>query len=153
MLPKMRMTNPPTTRAAIEKFEADRGIALPSRYKEFLLATNGGTPELSAFPLQGHPRAQVWGAEVFCGIGVPEPTEELAYGYDLYAGGIPQGIVPIAEDGMANYVCLDLRKGTDRVAFWDHRHFWGTGEWRESDLYHVADSFEEFIASLRPNPY
>jgi hypothetical protein len=46
-----------------------------------------------------------------------------------------------------------MRDGRERVVLWDHRPFWGTGEWRESDLYHVADSFEEFLASLRPNPY
>jgi hypothetical protein len=80
------------------------------------------------------------------------PTTELAYAYDLYAGGLPRGIVPIAGDGSGNYVCLDLRKGTDRVAFWDKRHFWGAGEWRESDLYHVASSFEEFLGFLCLHP-
>ena len=60
--------------------------------------------------------------------------------------------LPVTAAG--DYVCLDLaRASRRRVAFWDKRHFWGTGEWREGDLYHVANSFEEFLASLRPNPY
>jgi hypothetical protein len=145
--------NPPTTEAAIAKFEQDRGLILPPSYKAFLLVTNGGVPDDNAFPVEGMQNTNIWGLQRFAGIGVGVPTGELAYAYDMYAGGIPQGIVPIAGDGMGNYVTLDLRKGTDRVAFWDKRHFWGTGEWRESDLYHVANSFEEFLASLRPNPY
>jgi cell wall assembly regulator SMI1 len=153
MFAGMTKSNPPTTPAAIEAFERDRGIVLPNAYKDFLLATNGGVPETPAFPVEGMPQSQIWIIQVFYGIGVRVPTNELAYGYDLYTGGFPPGIVPIAGDGMGNYICLDLRNGQERVAFWDHRHFWGTGEWRESDLYHVADSFAEFLGSLRPNPY
>lgn len=150
---KMAKPNPPTTEAAIARFERERGISLPASYRDFLLATNGGVPEDTAFPVDGMSNTTTWTLQTFCGIGVAEPTDELAYSNDLYAGGIPPGIVLIAIDDGASFVVLDLRKGTDRVAFWDKRHFWGTGEWRESDLYHVANSFEEFVSSLRPNPY
>ena len=66
--------------------------------------------------------------------------------------GFPFGSVPIANQDLGSYICLDLRNGRQRVDFWDHRHFWSTGEWRERDLYHVADSFEEFLSLLRPKP-
>jgi hypothetical protein len=153
MFPKMTDANPPTTLAAIESFERERGLVLPGLYKEFLLAINGGAPEAPAFPIHGNPTASTGVMQSFAGIGVREPTSELAYAYDLYFGGIPRGIVPIAGNGGGDYICLDLRNGKERVAFWDKRHFWGTGEWRERDLYHVADSFAEFLGSLRPNPY
>ena len=149
----MTEANPPTTLATIEDFERERGLVLPGGYKQFLLTTNGGVPEKPAFPVVGHPNYSINVIRIFLGIGVRWPTTELAYAYDLYAGGIPANVIPIASDDLGSYVCLDLRDGKDRVAFWDHRHFWGTGEWRESDLYHVADSFAEFLASLRPNPY
>jgi cell wall assembly regulator SMI1 len=151
MLPRITEGNPSITPAAIEAFERERGITLPASYKEFLLATNGGVPELSAFPIRGNPSEPIGIVRSFLGIGVRVPTSELSYAYDLYAGGFPEGIVPIAGNGLGDYICLDLRDGKERVAFWDKRHFWGTGEWRESDLYHVADSFAEFLASLRPN--
>jgi hypothetical protein len=153
MFPEITDANPPTTLAAIEDFERSRGLALPSHYKHFLLAINGGVPKAPAFPIQGMPNRPFEMVQAFSGIGVREPTDELAYAYDLYVGGFPDGIVPIAGNGGGDYVCLDLRDGRERVAFWDKRHFWGTGEWRESDLYQVANSFEEFLASLRPNPY
>ena len=145
--------NPPTTAAAIEDFERERGLVLPSRYKEFLLASNGGVPETPAFPVAGIANYSVGVVQVFFGVGAQKPMPDLAEIYDFYAKGIPRGIVPIADNGGGDYACLDLRNSQERVAFWDKRHFWGTGEWRESDLYHVSNSFEEFLASLRPNPY
>ena len=153
MVTVMNDSNPPTTLNAIEEFERERRLALPSSYKEFLLVTNGGVPKAPAFPIKGMPNNPIGVIQVFFGIGVRWPTTELAYAYDLYAGGFPQGIVPIAGDGSGNYICLDQRNDGSRVTFWDHRHFWGTGEWRETDLYHVADSFEEFVeVSWVPTP-
>lgn len=153
MFPEIENGNPPTTLAAIEDFERERGLTLPRLYKEFLLATNGGSPKNPAFPIQGMPDRKFETIQAFLGIGVRVPTSELAYAHDLYSGGIPQGIVPIAGNGGGDYMCLDLRNGKERIAFWDLRHFWGTGEWRESDFYHVANSFAEFLALLQPNPY
>lgn len=153
MFPEIIDGSPPTSMSAIERFEHDRGLALPEFYKQFLLATNGGVPKNSSFPIKGMALNSTGSVQAFFGIGVPWPTTELAHAFDLYQGGLPQGIVPIAGDGSGNYICLDLRDGHERVAFWDKRHFWGTGEWREGDLYHVANSFEEYLATLRPSPY
>jgi hypothetical protein len=82
MFTGMTKSNPPTTPAAIEAFERDRGLVLPNPYKDFLLATNGGVPENPAFPVEGMPQTQIWIIQVFYGIGVGAPTNELAYGYD-----------------------------------------------------------------------
>ena len=144
--------NLPTTETAIKDFAEARKLTLPLSYKEFLLQFNGGRPITPNFPVSGYPYDTSWNVRTMLGIGTVHETTELAYNFDLYEGGFPTGIIPIAIDGGINYVCLDLRKGTDRVAFWDKRHFWGTGEWRETDLYHVADSFDAFLKSLRPDP-
>ena len=153
MLPKIIDGNPPATQQGIEHFERGCGLVLPDVYKEFLLATNGGVPETPAFPVQGMADYSVGVMQVFFGIGARSPMPDLIEIYDFYADRIPHGIVPIADDGGGGYVCFDLRNGKHRVVFWDRRHFWGTGEWRERDLYHVAESFAEFLELLRPNPY
>ena len=145
--------NPPTTETAIKDFAEVRKLSLPKSYIEFLLQFNGGRPTTPNFPVSGYPNAPTWDVRTLLGIGTTHETTELAYNFDLYEGGFPTGIIPIAIDDGINYVCLDLRNGADRVAFWDKRHFWGTGEWRESDLYHVADSFDAFLESLKPSPY
>ena len=149
----MRAANPPTTSTAIEAFEVAHNIKLPDAYRRFLLETNGGVPANDAYPVESYPHGSIGIIQSFKGIGVDIPTDELAYAYELYDGGIPEKILPIAGNGGGSFVCLDLRDGTDRVVFWDHRHFWSTGEWREQDFYHIADSFAEFLELLRPNPY
>jgi cell wall assembly regulator SMI1 len=146
----MERSNPPATLSDVERFERDRSLSLPTDYKEFLLATNGGVPKEKMFPIIGYPYDDHWQIMVFLGTASAWATETLNYSYDNYVGGIPQAVVPIAIDDLGNYVCLDLRKGSGQIAFWDHRHFWGTGEWREQDLYHVADSFEQFLNLLEP---
>lgn len=154
MFPETTEAGPPTTSTAIEQFELERGLALPGLYKDFLLATNGGRPKSSVFPIEGMPLNPAGSIHFFFGIeNLRWPVYDLAKTYDFFADRIPKSIVPIASDDFGSHICLDLRKGKNRVAFWDHRHFWGTSEWRESDLYHVADSFEQFLASLRPDPY
>jgi hypothetical protein len=87
--------------------------------------------------------------QCFFGFKKKIDVDNLSSNYDLYVGGLPHGIVPIAGNGGGDYVCLDLRNNQERVAFWDKRHFWGTGEWRESDLYDIASSFEDFLSSLK----
>ena len=153
MFPKMRDGNPPTTVQAISDFERSSDLTLPSLYKEFLLAANGGRPDLAAFPIEDLALNPLGVVHFFFGLHASLPVYDLAQTFDWSQSRIPSGLVLIASTEGSDYVCLDLRNGGDRIAFWDHRHHWGTGEWRESDLYHVADSFEEFLAALQPNPY
>lgn len=145
MIPKMRSTRPPIDALGLKDFERHVGVNFPKSYVDFLLATNGGSPLKSAFPVRDGSTTNV---QVFLGIGVPTPTSELDYAYETYGGGLPTGVVPIAGDDSGNYVCLDLRSGQQRIAFWEKSHFWSTGEWRERDLIDVADSFEAFLALL-----
>ena len=154
MFPEITEFNPPTSQAAIENFERHHELKLPALYRQFLLTTNGGRPKNPVFPIRGMPLNPAGSIQLFFGVENRTWTVyDLSKTLDFYAGRIPHDIVPIAGNGGGDYICLDLRNGGERVAFWDNRHFWGTGEWRESDLYHVADSFAEFLASLRPNPY
>lgn len=151
MLLELKSANAPTTLAAIEAFEHERELTLPAAYKDFLLTTNGGVPAAPIFPIEGMELNPVGEVQVFFGIDAKHPSSDLAQVYDFYVGRIPAGVVLIACNSMSDYICLDLRDGGEKVVFWDKRPFWSTGEWRESDLYHVADSFEEFLASLRPD--
>lgn len=150
---EMRAANPPTTESAIQRFEKERGLRLPPSFRRFLLATNGGYPLKNTYPLPVRPSDPHELVQNFLGLGLSTPTSNLDNAYDFYAGRIPFGIVLIANQDFGSYICLDLRGGRERVVFWDQRHFWGTGEWREEDLYHVAATFDEFLTLLEPNPY
>jgi cell wall assembly regulator SMI1 len=149
MFPKMHGDTSLADIEAISQFETNREIVFPSLYRDFLVAKNGGIPDLKYYPIVGMHLNPFGGIQLFFGLNKKIQHYSLEEAYDLYAGGIPHGIVPIADDGGGNYVCLDLRNGKERVAYWDKRHFWGTGQWRESDLYRVADTFAEFLTSLK----
>jgi hypothetical protein len=150
MFPTMQgdTTATTVTNRMIEEFEAPRNLKLPKLYCQFLKSTNGGIPDKDTYPISGMPNNPEGGIQCFFGFLKELEVDTINWNYDLYAGGFPHGIVPIAGNGGGDYVCLDLRNGGERVAFWNKRHFWGTGEWREKDLYPIADSFEQFLASL-----
>ncbi len=154
MFPVMDERRPATTHATIEEFERSHDLKLPPLYKKFLLSTNGGRPETPLFPIRNMPLNPDGVIQLFYGIDPNDENYDLVREYDFFhKRGIPKGIIFIATTGTAEKICLDLREETDRVSLWDFRHHWGTGEWREQDLYHVADSFEEFLKALKPNLY
>jgi SMI1-KNR4 cell-wall len=142
-----------TSRAAVGTFERRFQVVLPSLYAAFLLATNGGRPKKSAFPIQGLALNPLGNIQFFFGLAPELAVYDLTEIMAFFEARIPNDIVPIACNDGSDYVCLDLRNGGERVVFWDHAHFWSTGEWRANDLYFIANSFEEFLKSLRPNPY
>ena len=139
----------PTNARQIAEFESHRRIALPRRYRDFLLAANGGYPVQSVFPVVGPNAASEWMIEVFFGIHADNHSNALETAFDTYTGAIPAGVLQIGGDGMANYICLDLRSGQEKIVLWDKREFWGSGKWREADLFPIENSFEAFLALLR----
>jgi SMI1-KNR4 cell-wall len=152
ILPEMSSRNPKTNIAAITDFSSQRHLILPRSYIDFLLTINGGRPSRSCHRVAVPYESSHINIQAFLGIGVLIPTSELSYAYDLYVGGFPFGIVPIANGDSGDYICLDLRGNAERVVFWDKRHFWSTGEWREEDLYLLAHSFEVFLSGLTLPP-
>lgn len=150
MTPLIEVRNPPTSATAVSAFEQERGIIFPSSYRNFLSSTNGGTPFANEFTISGRLYDDVKSVHVFFGLGTKQPTSDLYYAVRLYDGAVPRDIIPIADYDNGDFVCLDLRKRKDAVVYWDHRHFWGTGEWREQDIYPVAPSFDVFLTMLRP---
>ncbi len=57
----------------------------------------------------------------------------------------PKGLIPFSQDGGGNYLCFDYRNCTENppIVFWHHAIEENEG------IFHLADSFEEFISSLK----
>lgn len=146
-------SNVPTSQMAIDDFVKRHGITLPDRYISFLLTTNGGQPHKLVYPISGLPLNPFGDLHFFMGLAPQWPLFDLNRYLAMFGDRIPAAILPIAVNSGSDYICLDLRGGGQRVVFWDHGHFWSTGEWREADLYLIADTFEDFLKSLRPSPY
>ena len=149
---RMTRTNPPTSIAAINAFEAHIGVKLPPTYRSFLIDQNGGRPLNSTFSINGMHQNPLGSFHEIYGLGAISGGSDATEIFDFFKGGIPKGVVPIGRTDGSDYICLDLRQDRQSVVFWDNSHYWSTGEWREQDLYRIAASFEALLTSLRPNP-
>lgn len=138
---------PSPTEDQIAFVEGLIGAKLPASYIDFLLFSNGGKP---AVPHYFYDRTEGsrydWRVDLFFHISSDlDSLDNVVWNYQHW-GAAPREVLPIAEDGLGNYVCLDLTEpGKDRVILWVHD---------DPDLpfLEVADSFEEFIDSLTSCP-
>jgi hypothetical protein len=148
MLCKILEPNAPVDADRISSFEERHEISLPKAYRDFLLRHNGGQPEPAAFPIEGMPDNPYGGVQAFFGLDANLLTEDLDLVLADLAGLIPAGILPIACTDGDDFVCLDLRRLTGPVVYWDRVPFWGENVWDERDLYPVADDFGTFLNEL-----
>ena len=149
MLRDVAGLNPPVDGKRIAAFEKAHSLSLPPRFKEFIKKFNGGRPVPGMFPIDGF-RDNPWGRiQAFFGIDSDIQSENLDSIMAELGGRIPRGILPVGCTEGDDFVCVDLRRATDLVVYWDRRSFWGTSVWNEADLYFVANSFAELLRILR----
>lgn len=144
----------PLTEADIARVEQRIGCSVPTRYRTFLLAHNGGYPEPSGFRMRhtsGEP-SQRGSVDWFLGIH-GENTDNLEHYLNTYRDRIPSNLFPIAHDAGGNLICIST-DGADagKVYFWDHEEEAEEGETPTYDnLYLISDSFDEFLNNLGDN--
>lgn len=88
------------------------------------------------------------------GVLPDTPMEDLATLYLDYQGRISSELLPIGEDPGGNIICLGIKgERHDKIYFWDHHGEIVPENGEEpgySNLFFVADSFDEFFFSLQP---
>jgi hypothetical protein len=131
----------------INTLECFWDVKLPKSYKDFILSTNGGTPDKKIFFMSNGEEGSV---KSFFGI-IADYSYGLLERIKMFSERIPKNMLPIANDSGGNLILLSVR-GADygRLYFWDHN--WEAEEGKEpaySNLTLVADSFNEFINSLK----
>ncbi|MDC0710477.1 SMI1/KNR4 family protein [Stigmatella sp. ncwal1] len=129
---------------SIRSFELQHGLGLPGRYREFLLATNGGRPERDLFMIEGLPENSLGRIHLFLGLNDPIESCNLGWNLRVFEGRIPAWLLPIATTEGADKICL-ATAGDDLggVFFWD--------AYAEADakrFYLLADDFGAFVSSL-----
>ena len=144
---------PPVTIDQITRFENKISQKLPKSYVEFLLRCNGGSPHRATFPINGLALNPTGKIHYFFGIGAEFESYDLTKKYEIFQRDIPAGVIVIACTAGSHYICLNLRKEQEKVVYWDQGHFWGTGEWREQDLYEIAPTFEGLIRAMETGAY
>jgi len=131
----------------VEAFEKKLGHPLPSAYRDFLLAHNGGRPIPSVIDIDDCPSGAS-DVQVFLGLTGQFESETLEWSWDVFRERIPERLLPIADDSFGNLFCLSLT-GNDagQVLFLDRY------EESESRPYFVGKDFTEFLSKIRePTP-
>jgi hypothetical protein len=136
----------------ITQLETRLGIRLPHDYKNFLLSHNGGRTEpWMMFNIHGNKRDSHAIVGFFFSIG-GDSNIDLEANVHAYSDRVPGNILPIASDPGGNLLCISV-SGVDegKLYFWTHEEECEDGEMPSyENLYFVADSFRELIASFSP---
>jgi hypothetical protein len=142
--------------AAAEERLAEMGLRIPPSYRAFLAERDWGRPVERDFTFHRGEELDQGGVEWFLGVApVPWPEENLIDVAVALAvpGRVPAGVLPIAEAGGGDSVCLDGREGRDGpVLFWDHEEEEPEDPEDESNLYFVAPDLASFLDGLTQIP-
>jgi hypothetical protein len=132
------------TQEAFDEAERQLRVRLPESYKNFLLATNGGSPRDSVcFKLKDDKTEDETILNIMYGL-VPATHEPSIL---QMASHLPQfrknNLLLIGDDDFNGKICLYLDEGTVHYFEWSP----GPGAGRD-EPFDLADSFEEFLDSL-----
>jgi len=147
----------PATEEAVVTLEEQIGSRLPEDYRRFMLRYNGGTPDPATFAFieKTYGKSTSDAVRAFFSLGDHE-YYALEDSLATYTDRIPNGTLPIAEDGCGNLVLLGISGEDDagqairgKVYFWDHElEPQDPLDW--SNVSPVADSFDDFLRGLKP---
>ncbi len=153
MTVKINYPNPfgPLTKDQLHIFELNTHIRLPTEYRDFLLTYNGGKPEPSFFWITFGED----GSSVQQFYGLHDGPHNLSI--DTYTGEegyrLPKSVLPIADDGVGNFICLGISLSTfGKVFFMDHDSHPVNDPDSMRGITKIANSFSEFLFSLTNDP-
>ena len=136
---------PPTSEAAITKFESRLATALPPDYKEFLKANNG-RKALSHVCFSTSKNA-VWQLNRILGIGLSwrHRAMDIATCLRKHGTSLPPNLLPFAVDRIESLVCFQISDGKcGKVVFWHAPTL---------SVIPVCHSFTDFLNLLLPCPH
>ena len=125
------------------------GVAFPADYRTCVRENHGASPEPSGYliPNKSRPSGNAVGSLLTLDPYAPGNVFAVISGL-AYDAQLPSGLVPVADDGGGDLVCLDYRlcgpQGSPSVAYWCHELEGPDG------LVPLAPSFTAFLASLLP---
>jgi hypothetical protein len=139
-------TGPPL---AEDRLAEVAGPALPTDYRRFMLARNGGVLSESA-----HLPGDVSGVSVRAFLTVDDSAGRGGYDFAdflrSYEGRYPEGFLPVAVDASSNLILLDTGyEQPGSVWFWDHEGEADEDEPPRTDnIVKIANTFTELLDRL-----
>jgi cell wall assembly regulator SMI1 len=141
----------PLTESELASVERELGVEFPRDYRRFLLEQNGGRP-VDDWMLDTPLSHSLGGVEPCDFFSLGRSGEyDMSWMLDSYGvDWLAAGLLPVAEDGGGNVICLSLR-GDDygAVYFWDHERGAHEDVPSRQSLTVVSESFEAFVNGLR----
>jgi hypothetical protein len=148
----------PVADEELNAIETALGVALPGDYREFFQKYGAWAfGALVQFqPIEGEigPLSGFYGSKI-------AGTNSLMRNVEMYQGRMPETIIPIADDGGGNQICLGVKgKERGKVYYWDHHNEWDEEDYLEEhgkpmppevkfqNVHLIAESFEDFIRRL-----
>lgn len=141
---------PRLSEADILRLETQLKSPLPTEYKDFLLATNGGRPTLDTIDIPKF-QASPTDVQVFFGLDRSVVSSCIEWNMTTLVERFdPSELLPIACDSCGSVFCLSLRPGDfGAVLYCDLQSVFADYE-SSPDFYVVAPSFASFLEKLRP---
>ncbi|HVW15019.1 MAG TPA: ankyrin repeat domain-containing protein [Mucilaginibacter sp.] len=125
----------------IAKLEHDIGHIFPDQYKRFLIKYNGGRVKPDVFRTVNDEMESI--IQFFYGV-TNQKIYDIKSAYERWKQReYPESFLPIAIDGLGNYIILDLSKSENygHILFWSH----DTPEFRPLE---ISADFDSFLKSL-----
>ena len=140
---------PKVSETAIATLEASLGSPLPSEYREFLIASNGGVPTPDTIDIPGFPESPT-DVQVLFGVGRSVESSCLEWNLRTLAERLDPELMPIACDSGGNVFCLSLRSPNNGAVLYCDLQAVFADYGSKPQYYAVAPSFESFLRKLRP---
>lgn len=143
----------------IENVEKYVGLDFPIEYKDHLLKYNGGQCVPNVFRFNENGKWTESCIDWFLAIydGEYDNLKEYIRTFKLDHKRLPTHILPIAHDPGGNLICISCDKDDEGyIYFWDHENevdYIVSGDKDYSNLYIIANSFNELIDGLKENPF
>ena len=145
---KWKTSNDPIPDHIVNAAEAILGVSLPESYKKLAQRYPGGSPDKSEFKVKLSDQGRTW-SSCIGGLLSLDPRK-IDNVFACLVGlsredGLPQGLIPISDDGGGDLICLDYRfvhEGPPSVVYWAHE----LGG--ENGIIAIASSFDEFLEIL-----
>jgi SMI1-KNR4 cell-wall len=142
----------------IEEVERYANLKFPQQYKEHLLKYNGGQCIPNIFTCIENGKIGGSSIEWFLAIDTKfNNLKEYIETYKIEEKRMPTYILPIANDGLGNSICIST-SGIDEgyIYFWDHEQevdYSVSDDSDYSNLFLIAKSFNEFLNGLKDSNF
>lgn len=130
----------PATEEQIRGVERELKISFPLDFRECLAACQGGTPRKNAF-LIADPRIGSFVSGIGAMLNLKDRDADAILSAIRGLGAqLPKGLIPFADDGGGDLVCLDYRDRPEEpsIVYWQ----------RDGDIVPLAHTFTGFIEIL-----